>query len=339
LRGIYDPERPFLKDYLASAIRDLDRQGITNLILDLRYNGGGETELVKQFIYHFTTRSDLRDSRGFEYNLEAFAYYQPEEFKKFRSWYRKQFGVEPQSKTLLPTQQNPFFDRITNAASPYYVAPNRPVFRGNIIVLANENTGSAAAWLTELLQDNRLATVVGTTTGNNPTGPTGMTPFKLPRSGILISLPNEYDERADPAKGELLQPDFWVADSLDDLHTSRDSAFEKALELLSPGQPTNGTLLEEDIQAAIKFLKTLKTTGRQPGWSARDKGEAALEASSYFSPKSVTFKIRKHGDRSLYHYTLVRKADETDWELQQAWRTDRKGRTIERYTLPGQAQP
>ncbi len=70
------------------------------------------------------------------------------------------------------------------------------MFSGNIIVLANQNTGSAASGLTMLLQDNRLATIVGTTTANNATGPTGMTPFKLPHSGIMVSLPTEYDERA-----------------------------------------------------------------------------------------------------------------------------------------------
>jgi len=74
---------------------------------------------------------------------------------------------------------------------------------------------------------------VGTTTANNPTGPTGMTPFKLPRSGILVSLHTEYYERALPLNGEVLQPDFWVENSVDDIRAERDAAFEKALEFFS----------------------------------------------------------------------------------------------------------
>jgi hypothetical protein len=332
LRGIYDPERPFLKDYLASAIRDINQQGITNLILDLRYNGGGETELVKQLVYHLTRRDDLRDSRAFEYNLEAFAYYDPKGFQEFRSWYLKTYSAEPKSKQLLPTKENPFFARINNPNSPYYVAADRPVFEGNIIVLANQNTGSAASILTGLIQDNQLALIVGTTTANNPTGPTGMTPFILPRSGIMISLPTEYDERALPSNGDILQPDYWVEDSVADLEAGRDPTFERALELLSVNERKSGPLLEEDIHGAIAFLKALKEKGQQPGWSSHDKGEAALEAYSYFAPKSVTFNVRKHGDTSRYRYTVVRKSDA--WELQKAWRTDRKGRTIENYSLP-----
>ena len=121
--------------------------------------------------------------------------------------------VEIQAHTVIGERilsEAPFFARVTDPASPFYVAPDRPVFRGKIIVLANQNTGSAAAGFTAVMQDNRLAVIVGTTTGSNPTGPTGMTPLKLPHSGILVSLPTEYYERALPLNGEVLQPDFWV---------------------------------------------------------------------------------------------------------------------------------
>ena len=103
--------------------------------------------------------------------------------------------------------------------------------QGISVVLANQNTGSGAALLAGLIQDNRLAVVVGTTTGNNPTGPTVFTPFKLPQTGLLISLPTQYYERAVPANGNVFQPDFWVENTVEDLLIGRDAAFEKALEL------------------------------------------------------------------------------------------------------------
>lgn len=236
LRGIYDPDRPVFIDYLASAIRDIQEKGITNLIIDLRHNGGGEGELVKQLVYHLTSRAELRGFREFQYNPKVFAHYDPKGSKEFRTWYRQKFGTEPPSKQLLPTpeQERPFFRTIADPRSPYYVPPNRPVFSGKIIVLANQNTGSAASLLTGLMQDNRLAVIVGTTTANNPTGPTGMTQFKLPRSGIIVSLPTRYLERALPSNGDILQPDYWVESSVADLQAGHDAAFEKALELLTP---------------------------------------------------------------------------------------------------------
>src|SRR6185503_12026247 len=188
----------------------------------------------------------------------------------------------------------------------YYVAPDRPVFSGKTIVLANQNTGSAASILTGLIQDNQLAEIVGTTTANNPTGPTGMTPFKLPRSGIMISLPTGYGERAQPSNGDILQPDYWVENTVADLRTGRDAAFDKALELLQIKQSSIGPPLDEDVHGAMEFLKSLKEQGQQPGWSKSDRGAGHLEAYSYFGPQSVTFKIRKNGDSSIYHYAVIR---------------------------------
>jgi hypothetical protein len=235
LKGIYDPERPVFIDYLASTIQEINQKGITHLIIDLRRNSGGEGELVKQLVYHLTGRTDLHDFLEFQYNPEVFAHYDPKGNREFRSWYLEKFKAEPPSKQLLPTpeQERPFFYSITDPDCPYYVPPDRPVFSGKIIVLANQNTGSAASLLTGLMQDNSLAVIVGTTTANNPTGPSGMTPFKLPRSGILVSLPTKYLERALPSKGDILQPDYWVESSVADLQTGRDAAFEKALEILN----------------------------------------------------------------------------------------------------------
>jgi hypothetical protein len=232
LKGVYDPDRPFFRDYLATAIRDINRQGITNLIIDLRRNGGGESALTEQLVYHLTRREDLRGQRWFKYNPKVYAYYDPKGYKEYCAWYADKFGAEPPPKQLLPLKDEPFFTEVTNPKSHFYVAPDRPVFNGRIIVLANQNTGSAAGDLTQLLQDNHLAVIVGTTTSSNPTGPTAMTPLKLPRSGILISLPTEYRERAVPENGEILRPDYWVENSVTDVLTSRDAAFEKALELL-----------------------------------------------------------------------------------------------------------
>ena len=333
LRGIYDPERPVFKDYLASAIRDINEQGITNLVIDLRHNGGGAGELCNQLAYHLTHRDDLRPGRELNYNLEALAHYDPEGANDFRAWYVEKFGAEPSSKQLLPTPEQPVFAQITNVHSRYYVAPDRPVFSGRIIVLANQHTKSAASLLTALVQDNRLGAVVGTPTGNNPTGPTGMTPFRLPRSGILVSLPIEYDERAVPANGDVLQPDYWVENSIADAQVERDAAFEKALELLGVDDERSGPLADDAIESAVKYMKTLKENGQQPGWSKSDTGKAYLKAHSYFGPRTLTLSIRKDGDSSSYEYTVTRRAEDS-WELQKARHLDRKGHTKEEYPVP-----
>lgn len=330
LRGIYDPQRPVFTDYLASSIRDIQHSGITNLIIDLRYNAGGEYELIKQLVYHLTRRDDLRDSRGFYYNPEVLAYYDPERSREFQAWYRHKFGKTPPVRELSPSadQERPFFASVTDCKSPFYVNPARPVFTGRIVVLANENTGSAASILAGLIQDNQIAEIVGTTTANNPTGPTGMTPFRLPRSGLMISLPTEYNERACPANGETLSPDYWVENSVADLEAGRDAAFEKGLERMRLKPYTIVPLEASDIQQAFDFLKKLKNSGQLPGWSQDEKGEAHLQTYSFFGPQTVTFTTRKRGESDELHHTLTRVSRSDSWSLTRAWRAHRKGGAV-----------
>ncbi len=58
------------------------------------------------------------------------------------------------------------------------------------------------------------------------------------------------------------------------------------------------------------------------------------ESNSEAYPVSRTVEIRKSGDLSIRHYTIVRAAPGTPWQLQQAWRTSPDGRIIEEYPIP-----
>lgn len=331
LDGIYDAQRPVLKDYLKKTIEDLHQQNITNLIIDLRRNAGGETETTRQLLYHLTTREDLRDANIYKYNPDVFKFYEPRDYQEFETWYVRKFGAQPPAGKLSPTEQRSFFHSETNSTSLYYVAGDRPVFNGRIILLVDQNTGSAAALFAATMKDNHLAEVVGTTTGNNPTGPTGMTPFKLPHSGIVLSLPTEYDVRAEP--GDVFMPDYWVERSVDDSIDGRDAAFEKALELLNVRAPGAGPLQKAEAEAAINWLKKLKCDGGLPGWSRRDTGEATLESYSFFAPKTLTICVRKRGDSTRYRYTLAKTKLDADWHLQEAWRRNKRGLVITRYLI------
>jgi hypothetical protein len=232
LKHGYDPDRPIFKDFLADAIRDINSQGITNLVLDLRYNGGGQMLLCYQLLYHFTDR--IKDMTEFRYNPAIMSFYYPASYKKFLAAYRRQHHTDPPFGELLQLDDTMrgSFAEILDPESRYHVPPSRPVFRGRVIALANENTKSAASLLAGLLQDNQLAQIVGMPTGNNPTGPTGVTMFRLPHSGLLVTLPTEFDRRADPAKGDVLIPDHWVEPSTSDFATGNDTAFNKAVDLL-----------------------------------------------------------------------------------------------------------
>jgi hypothetical protein len=109
----------------------------------------------------------------------------------------------------------------------------------------------------------------------------------------------------------------------------------------------------DEIEAPVKFLKSLKENGQLSGISKDDKAAIYLEAYSNFDSqsadsksvayvrayfnsrhKSATFGFWKNGDSSICHYTVVRTSKDSPWKLQRAWRTDQNDKMIEEFPVP-----
>jgi len=215
-------------------VDSLNSEHINNLIIDLRNNTGGNFILGIQLLYFLTDRNDLKNFREYIYTSDIYKNYYKEEFKKFKRDYFEKFGKPVPDNKLVPAdlKGNNLFSKITDKKSVYYIPPNRPVFKGNVFILANYGTGSAAALLTTIAQDNKIATIIGTSVGNNPIGATTWTPLKLPRTKTRVSVALTYIERPDKKLGRIQMPDYWVEYSVDDLFRGKDPFLEKAVELI-----------------------------------------------------------------------------------------------------------
>ena len=225
----YNPKYPIFKDFVWELIDSLNNNDINNLIIDLRNNPGGNLILGVQLIYFLTNRTDLKGFAQFAYTSENYKNFFVEEYDKLLNIFPE--GV-PINKIIPTTKSDSLFSDITNKNSKYYISPNRPVFTGNVYILANYRTGSAAALLTTLFQDNGIATVIGTSVGNNPIGPTTFTPFKLPKTKANGSIATTYMERPNKNAGNVQIPDYWIEYSIDDLFHEKDPFIEKVIELI-----------------------------------------------------------------------------------------------------------
>lgn len=88
--------------------------------------------------------------------------------------------------------------------------------------------------------------------------------------------------------------------------------------------------------SAIQFLKDQARQGRLPGWSMGDQPEQTDTAIQFhFSyPDIVTVDdFRKQGDPSEYHYRVTRASGQGPWKMVKAWRTDAKGKLVEKYSM------
>lgn len=226
LASSYNPKYPVFKDFVWELVDSLNNNNVENLIIDLRNNSGGNTTLGKQLVYFLTDRDSVKDFVDFAFTSDMYKQY----FKKAYLDLEKKYPAGVPQKVLVPTNsgENLFID-ITNSSSKYFIQKNRPIFKGNIYVLANYGTGSSAAMLTTLIQDNAIGKVIGTSVGNNPIGATTYTPMKLPKTKAEISIATSYIERPKKDNGKIQMPDIWIEYSISDLINGKDPYLENLI--------------------------------------------------------------------------------------------------------------
>ena len=70
-------------------------------------------------------------------------------------------------------------------------------FTGNLYLLTSAGSFSSAMGFAQLIKDNSLGTLIGEPPGNDPNGYGEITTFKLPNSGIKLSISTKHFIRAD----------------------------------------------------------------------------------------------------------------------------------------------
>lgn len=226
LASSYNPKYPVFKDFVWEFVDSLNNSKVENLIIDLRNNSGGNTTLGKQLIYFLTDNDTIKGFADFAFTSEMYKTYFKKEYQDLEKKYPA--GVPQRDLVQTNSGENLFFD-ITNSSSKYFIQKNRPIFKGNIYVLANYGTASSAAMLTTLIQDNGIGKVIGTSVGNNPIGATTYTPMKLPKTKAEISIATSYIERPKKDKGKIQMPDIWIEYTISDFLNGKDPYFEKVI--------------------------------------------------------------------------------------------------------------
>ena len=105
-------------------------------------------------------------------------------------------------------------------------------FHGQIVVLINEHTHSAAEMVASFAAENKLATLVGTTTAGQVLGGAN---FKL-HGGYTLRMPvaGWYTWNEQCIEGLGVSPDIEVPVKQRDLLAGRDAQIEQSLSLLQP---------------------------------------------------------------------------------------------------------
>lgn len=221
-------------EVLQSMFTEIHSKDINNLIIDLRYNGGGDERTGKQLIWYLTERTDIT---GFTDYLQVSEYFKKTakvDYARYDDLYQEKYDESIPKGELNLTQefyQEPYFEDIVKADSPYLLDHSLPKFKGKVYVIVGPDTFSAAQFLATTIADNGLAKIVGTPVGNKPTTQTGASVLKLPNTKAILSLSYFYAERPDKSKNQevALFPDLEVYQTYSDLLQGIDSEFDAIL--------------------------------------------------------------------------------------------------------------
>lgn len=218
-----------IQDFMNTCMQKLKAQKSENLIIDLRYNGGGWdiqgiellSFLIKKPTICYRRLHSITDSSEFF----RFADLSPEDLRNVKE------ELQPESDGTFSIKEA--FSEQLKIQQP---KPNR--FQGKIYFLMNGGSASAASEFLAVAHSNHLGVFVGEESGGAYEGGNGgsFLHFELPYSKMYVGTPLLYYDNAVDSplqKGRGTLPNYQVSINLTDLLQGIDTQLNFVLQLIN----------------------------------------------------------------------------------------------------------
>lgn len=203
---------PSFTKFLERMIQDMNQKGISLLVVDMRYNGGGNSLLGNMLLEAFNIHlSDIKSYR---------TYIRPSAFLKEFYPFLLDNSIKTNDEAL--TEQNP--DRRMGKDIP----SSKHKYTGKVVFIQGQNTFSSAGYLLTTIKDNHLFPLIGMPTSQKPTCYGDIIPISLPFTGTKGYMSHSFFRRPDSLLDEetTLTPDIVIDTSVMDYLEGVDNCWD-----------------------------------------------------------------------------------------------------------------
>ena len=202
------------KEFLANAFAEMRKKNVEKLIIDLRGNSGGDTNVGFELARYLAKKnlSPYLASRRLVRNVAPQI-----DLAKYLDTYSKELKsvlLNGVPENIYKKADNGFFEILPNENTTDYspISPYENNFRGKTFIISDSSNASATFQFLNYVQENKLATIVGQETGGNRQGINGGNYFflSLPNSKIETDIPVYFIASLKSNKDESVVPDFYV---------------------------------------------------------------------------------------------------------------------------------
>ncbi len=214
------------KEFLANAFAELREKSIENLVIDLRGNDGGDTDIGFE-LARYLAKENLPPylaNRRFVRNVAPQI-----DLAKYLDTYSKELKSALQNgvpESIYKKSENGFFEILPNENTTNYppISPDANNFRGRAFIISDASNASATFQFLNYVRENNLATIVGQETGGNRQGINGGNYLflTLPNSKIETDIPVYFIAPLQANKDESVIPDVLVKRQPQDIGDNYD---------------------------------------------------------------------------------------------------------------------
>lgn len=214
--------------FLDATFADLATNPTAGLIVDIRRNGGGNSQLADMLLDRITERSYMGCSRKDWKASREYRTYLKRHVHPLIRWLPLELLHPVMSRYFLATE-----GAVVSYEVDWHVPPPRADrFRGPVCVLIGPGTFSSAVILADAVATFDLATLIGDETGGEPSSFGEVYFFDLPNTRIAVGVSSARFVRANGCSVQPggVMPDIEVRATPEDIRAGRDPVMERARE-------------------------------------------------------------------------------------------------------------